>query len=211
MPSAQRTALRRRLIPPDIPELPDGINTIPNPPQLPANTLLANPPVPPVPNILKQGQPTPPQTPTPKTPGQEIPKPVEPLGTQGEIDLGDGFTEEMLQPVYRKPTEIDFREPPKLEEVLDLDPDFTKEDMAKTLPKQVDVNKLLEQLRYKILRQVALPLTLRDLKGAYLSSPHFRDIYLYLSQGKMPTNKKKVTATVSSPSYFFLLDDLLFR
>ena len=89
------------------------------------------------------------------------------------LDLGDGL--ETLDPEIRIPTEEDFILPPPLESLLD------KAKMAyKFLPKQGDIDRLIAKINKKVPRDTNLCVDLRDLKAAYLTSPHFRDIYLYL-------------------------------
>ena len=98
------------------------------------------------------------------------------------LDLGDGL--ETLDPEIRIPTEEDFILPPPLESLLD------KAKMAyKFLPKQGDIDRLITKINKKVLRDTNLCVDLRDLKAAYLTSPHFRDIYLYLLQNRMPLGK----------------------
>ena len=98
------------------------------------------------------------------------------------LDLGDGL--ETLDPEISLPTEEDFILPPPLESLLD------KAKMAyKFLPKQRDIDRLIAKINKKVLRDTNLCVDLRDLKAAYLTSPHFRDIYLYLLQNRMPLGK----------------------
>ena len=68
---------------------------------------------------------------------------------------------------------------------------------AHEIPKQKNLDPLLKLLETKILRQVHLPTSFRDLHGAYLHSPHFRDIYLYLLQNKAPHNPHKRFRVIS--------------
>ena len=58
------------------------------------------------------------------------------------------------------------------------------------LPKQGQLDPLLKVIENKVLRQIHLPTSFRDLHGAYLHSPHFRDIYLHLLQNKTPHNAR---------------------
>ena len=95
------------------------------------------------------------------------------------IDLGEGL--ETLDPEIRIPTEEDFVLPSPLESLLD------KAKMTyKFLPKQGDIDRLIAKINKKVLRETNLCVDLRDLKATYLTSPHFRDIYLYLLQNRMP-------------------------
>ena len=91
------------------------------------------------------------------------------------IDIGGADGLEILDPEIRIPTEEDFVLPPPLESLLD------KAKMAyKFLPKQGDIDRLIAKINKKVLTDTNLCVDLRDLKAAYLTSPHFRDIYLYL-------------------------------
>ena len=96
------------------------------------------------------------------------------------IDIGGADGLEILDPEIRIPMEEDFVLPPPLESLLD------KAKMAyKFLPKQGDIDRLIAKIN-KVLRDTNLCVGLRDLKAAYLTSSHFRDIYLYLLQNRMP-------------------------
>ena len=100
------------------------------------------------------------------------------------IDIGGADGLEILDPEIRIPTEEDFVLPPPLESLLD------KAKVAyKFLPKQGDIDRLIAKINKKVLRDTNLCVGLRDLKAAYLTSPHFRDIYLYLLQNRMPLEK----------------------
>ena len=120
------------------------------------------------------------------------------------IDLGDGL--ETLDPEIRIPTEEDFILPPPLESLLD------KAKMAyKFLPKQGDIDRLIAKINKKVLRDTNLCVDLRDLKAAYLTSPHFRDIYLYLLQNRIPLGKGAARRLDQNARNYLILDGLLFK
>ena len=120
------------------------------------------------------------------------------------VDLGDGL--ETLEPEIRIPTEEDFVLPPPLESLLD------KAKMAyKFLPKQGDIDRLIAKINKKVLRDTNLCVDLRDLKAAYLTSPHFRDIYLYLLQNRMPLGKGAARRLDQNARNYLILDGLLFK
>ena len=98
-----------------------------------------------------------------------------------------------MDPEIRIATEEDFALPPPLESLLD------KAKMAyKFLPKQGNIDRLIAcQINKKVLRDTNLCVDLRDLKAAYLTSPHFRDIYLYLLQNSV---KVRLGVMLGSPS-----------
>ena len=88
-------------------------------------------------------------------------------------------------------------------------------DLSKTahkfLPKQGEIDRLLKQIEKKVLRDINISNELRDLKAAYMDSPHFRDIYLNLMQGKVPLNKGAARRMENLVRDYMTLDGLLFR
>ena len=108
-------------------------------------------------------------------------KALNPTPIEG-IDVGD--SEEVLDPQIRIPDQSDFEIPPPLQEIVD-----PSKITHKFLPKQGDIDRLIKQINKKVLRDTKLNLNLRDLRAAYLQSPHFRDIYLNLSQNRVPLGK----------------------
>ena len=81
----------------------------------------------------------------------------------------------------------------------------------KFLPKQGDVDKILAQINHEILRDTKLPLMLKDLKAGYLTSPHFKDVYMHLLQNRAPINKAAAhRLEVNAPNYM-ILDGLLLK
>ena len=122
------------------------------------------------------------------------------------IDIGGADGLEILDPEIRIPTEEDFVLPPPLESVLD------EAKMAyKFLPKQGDINRLIAKINKKVLRDTNLCVDLRDLKAAYLTSPHFRDIYLYLLQNRIPLGKGAAKRLDQNARNYLILDGLLFK
>ena len=81
----------------------------------------------------------------------------------------------------------------------------------KFLPKQGELDKLLKQIAKKVLRDINISNELRDLKAAYMDSPHFRDIYLNLMHGEVPLNKEATRRTENSVRDYMTLDGLLFK
>ena len=120
------------------------------------------------------------------------------------IDLGE--EEEILDPEVRAPNEEDFIRPPPLEELVD--PTKIKQTF---IPRPGELTKLLKQIRTRILRSTHLVNDLRDLKAAYLTSLHFRDIYIYLNQNKVPLNRLAGHRIEINSHNYMLLDGLLFK
>ena len=120
------------------------------------------------------------------------------------IDLGE--EEEILDPEVQAPNEEDFIKPPPLEELVN--PTKIKQTF---IPCQGELTMLLKQINTRILRSTHLVNDLHDLKAAYLTSPHFRDIYIYLNQNKVPLNRLAARRIEINSHNYMLLDGLLFK
>ena len=144
------------------------------------------------------GQPTP--GPHPKDLGS-----IDPTADIG-LDLDSPFQDTMIEPVYERPKPEQFVLPPSLMDQVD-----EGKYILKFLPKQKDVDKLLAEINRKVLRQTHLPGSLRDIQAAYVTSPAFRDIYVYLLKGRLPTDPKEVARVNQESKYFMVLDGLLFK
>lgn len=137
-----------------------------------------------------------------------IPKSLDNIAPNNElgIDLDQPFQEEMAEPHYSRPSPDFFNQPVNLADEIDEEKVYHK-----FLPKQIDIDKLLDAINRKVLRHSNFPDSLKDIQSAYLSSPHFRDIYLYLRQNKLPTSKRKVSKLNIISDQYMVLDTLLFK
>ena len=107
----------------------------------------------------------------------------DPFDTQMEVP----FSEDIVEPVFKRPDITDFEIPPVLEEMI---PDGVL--IHKHLPKQADMNRILAQINRRYLRRMHLPCSLRDMQAAYMQSSHFCDIYNVLLFSKYPKNRKAI-------------------
>ena len=87
------------------------------------------------------------------------------------------------------------QEPQELKDLID-----TTKLIQKYLLKQMDIDKILDIIKKKVLKGTHLPLTIKEIQAGYLSSPYFKDLYLFLSQNKLPrrSSVKKVETLVES-------------
>ena len=122
------------------------------------------------------------------------------------IDVGVTERLETLDPEIRIPTEEDFVLPPPLESLL-----YKAKTAYKFLPKQGDIDRLIAKINKKVLRDTNLCVDLRDLKAAYLTSPHFRDIYFYLLQNRLPLGKGVAKRLDQNARNYLTLYGLLFK
>ena len=56
-----------------------------------------------------------------------------------------------------------------------------------------------------------LPLTIKEIQAGYLSSPYFRDLYLFLLQNKLPGKRSSTKKVETLAESFVLLDSLIFK
>ena len=95
------------------------------------------------------------------------------------------YQDKEMEPVFKTPDLDDFLLPPVLGDQIT---DATL--MHRYLPRQSDINKIMEQIKRKYLTKLQLPCSLRDMQAAYLNSPHFRDIYLAVGMNKLPNTTR---------------------
>ena len=107
----------------------------------------------------------------------------DPFDTQMEVP----FSEDIVEPVFKRLEMTDFEIPPVLEEMIH---DGTL--IHKYLPKQADIDRILTQINRKYLRKMHLPCSLKDMQAAYIQSPHFCDIYNVLMFNRYPKSRKAI-------------------
>ena len=76
-----------------------------------------------------------------------------------------------------------FEEPSELRDLID-----TTKLVQKFLPKQMDIDKILDVTKIKaLIGGTHLPITIKEIQAGYLRSLYFKDLYLYLAQNKLPS------------------------
>ena len=113
-------------------------------------------------------------------------------GSSADQDLFDTqmevpFSEDIVEPVFKRPEITDFEIPPVLEEVI---PDGAL--IHKHLPRQADIDRIMTQINRKYVKRMHLPCSLKDMQAAYMQSPHFRDIYNVLMFNRYPKCKRAI-------------------
>ena len=56
-----------------------------------------------------------------------------------------------------------------------------------------------------------LPPMIKEIQAGYLSSPYFKDLYLFFSQNKLPSKRSVVKKVKTLAESFVLLDSLIFK
>ena len=104
-----------------------------------------------------------------------------------DIEENSPFQEGIISEMYEGPDRSYVQEPYKLKDLID-----STKLVQKFLPKQMDTDKILDIIKRKVLKGTHLPLTIKEIQAGYLSSPHFKDLYLFLSQNKYPSKKSSI-------------------
>ena len=94
------------------------------------------------------------------------------------------FSEDIVEPVFKRPDMADFEILPVLEEMI---PDRAL--IHKHLPKQTDMDRILAQINRKYLRRMHLSCSLKDRQAAYMQSPDFCDIYVVSRRDRLVTRR----------------------
>ena len=116
------------------------------------------------------------------------------------------FKKVSCQRLSQRPDKSFFQNP---KEVGDL---INKENLVhKFLPKQTDIDKILSVIQRKVLKGTHLPVEINEIQAGYLYSPYFKDLYVYLSQNKLPSSKSAIRKLETLSEKYVLLDSLLFR
>ena len=75
----------------------------------------------------------------------------------------------------------------------------------------MDIVKILDVIKRKVLKGTHLPLTIKEIQAGYLTSLHFKDIYRYLAQNVLPRKRHARQKVENLSDRYVLLDSLLFN
>ena len=122
------------------------------------------------------------------------------------IEENSPYQEGIISEKYERPDRSYFRKPLELKDLVD-----TTKLVQKFLPKQTDIDKILDVIKRKVLKGTHLPITIKEIQAGYLTSPYFKDLYLYLAQNKLPRKRSAICKVETLVERFILLDSLLFK
>ena len=118
-----------------------------------------------------------------------------------EIEENLPFQEGIILEIYERPDNSYVQEPQELTDLID-----TTKLIQKYLPKQMDIDKILDIIKRKVLKGMHLPLTIKEIQAGYLTSPYFKDLYLFLSHNKLPSKRSAIKKVETLAESFVLLD-----
>ena len=128
------------------------------------------------------------------------------LDRKVDIEENSPFQEGIISEIYERLDTSYIQEPYELTDLID-----TTKLIQKFLTKQMDIDKILDIINRKVLKGTHLPLTIKEIQAGYLSSPYFKDLYLFLSQNKLPSKRSSVRRVEMLAENFILLDSLIFK
>ena len=82
----------------------------------------------------------------------------------------------IITEMYEHPDQSYIEKPQELVNLVNM-----SKLIQKYLPKQIDIDKILDIMRGKVLKGTHLPLTIKEIQAGYLTSAYFKDIYQYLA------------------------------
>ena len=116
------------------------------------------------------------------------------------------YQEGIISEIYQRPNKTQLIEPPELVDLID-----TIKIVQKYLPKQTDIDTVLKVIQRKVLKGAHLLVTIKDIQAGYLSSSYFKDLYLYLTQNKLPSSKSVICRVKALAERDIISDSVLFK
>ena len=83
--------------------------------------------------------------------------------------------------------------------------------ICKHIPRQSDIDKIVRNIETHVIHSLELPIKAQDLIKAYQHSTHFRDIYHYITDGKLPSSVKAQNCIRAEALNFVVINNFLFR
>ena len=123
-----------------------------------------------------------------------------------DFEENSPYQEGIISEIYQRPEKSQLVEPPELADLVNTD-----KVVQRYLPRQTDIDRILKVIQRKVLKGTHLPVTIKEIQAGYLNSPYFKDLYLYLSQNKLPSSKSAIHKTEVLAERYILLDSFLFK
>ena len=131
---------------------------------------------------------------------------IENINPNFDFEENSPFQEGIMSKKIQRPDKSFFQEPEELGNLIN------KENLIhKYLPKQMDIDKILEVIQRKVLKGTHLPVKIKEIQAGYLHSSYFKDLYFYLSQNKLPSSKMAIKRVEALAEKYILLNSLLFK
>ena len=120
-----------------------------------------------------------------------------------DFEENSSHQEGIITESYISPDQSHIEQPQELANLVN-----TSKLVQKYLPRQADIDKILDIIKRKVLKGTHLPLTIKEMHAGYLTSLFFKDLYRYLAQNILP-HKRYARCKVETLSESFILLDFL--
>ena len=133
---------------------------------------------------------------------------VENINPDINLDFNENipFQEGVISKTFQRLDKSFFQDPKELNNLINMG-----NLIHKFLPKQADIDKILKLIQRNVLKGTHLLVEIMEIQAGYLTISHFKDIYLYLSQNKLPTSKTAIRKVETLAERYILLDSLFFK
>ena len=121
-----------------------------------------------------------------------------------DFEENSPFQEGIMSQTIQRPDKMFFQKPKSLDDIIDMD-----NIIHKFLPKQMDIDRILQIIQRKVLKGTHLPIEIKEIQTGYLHSPYFKEIYQYLSQNKLPHSKMAINKIEALSERYILLDSVI--
>ena len=81
----------------------------------------------------------------------------------------------------------------------------------KHIPRQSDIDKIVRNIETHVIHSLELPIQAQDLAKVYQHSTHFRDLYQYITDGKLPSSVKAQNCIRAEALKYVVINNFLFR
>ena len=104
-----------------------------------------------------------------------------------DFEENSPFQESIMSETFQRLDKSFFQDPKELVNLINKG-NF----VHKYLPQQTDIDKILEVIQRKVLKGTHLSMEVKEIQAGYLCSPYFINLYLHLSQYKVPSSKSAI-------------------
>ena len=113
-----------------------------------------------------------------------------------------------IEPVNTiRPPEIEYTQMPQALVPIDTPLSIIR----KHIPRQSDIDKIVRNIETRVIHSLELPIQAQDLVKAYQHSTRFRDIYQYITDGKLPSGTKAQNCIRAEALNYVGINHFLFR
>ena len=120
--------------------------------------------------------------------------PRQDIDTNPNLDIEENSPQQegIISETYISPDQSYFDKPQELKDLVD-----TSKIVQRYLPRQMDIVKILDIIKRKVLKGTYLPLIIKQIQAGYLNSLYFKDIYKNLARNELPSGKCAINKVYS--------------